>query len=219
MEKDRRFRVISVVALVLAIAGISIGFAAFSRDLEIDTITGNINPADTFDVRFGKTTGTQTTGTITGTGTGSATGTATIDTGGLITNIVANFVNPGDSVVFNFFATNNSTFIAYLNSINFVENAPVCAATAENGASSTTVSSICDDFEISINVGGESETTASNYTDVATITGNSIAKKVDSTMYSAPITLTLTYKSTGDYADGGVTVTFGSIVLTYSTVD
>ena len=46
MEKNRQIKILSIVALVLAIAGMSLGFAAFSSTLTISssaTVTPNSN--------------------------------------------------------------------------------------------------------------------------------------------------------------------------------
>ena len=52
MEKQRQIKILSIIALVLAIAGMSLGFAAFSATLNISS-SASVSPnSDDFKVRF-----------------------------------------------------------------------------------------------------------------------------------------------------------------------
>ena len=68
----------------------------------------------------------------------------------------------------------------------------------------------CDDISVSISVGDNYSTseTAADINNVAIAKGN-----------SAAVSVTITYAEGGDRADGGFDVTFGDIVLTFSSAD
>ena len=52
MERDRSAKIIAIVALCIAIVGLSIGFAAFSSNLTISS-SANVKPdPSSFDVNF-----------------------------------------------------------------------------------------------------------------------------------------------------------------------
>ena len=52
MEKDRRVKVISIFALVIAITGMSLGFAAFSASLDLASNAFVSPDSATFNVKF-----------------------------------------------------------------------------------------------------------------------------------------------------------------------
>ena len=106
MERDRSAKIIAIVALCVAVAGLSIGFAAFSNDLTIKSNASvTPNPND-FDVNFSSQDGSEVAGTVTGVGTNSATAeNATIDNSNspTITGLKANFTEPGQKVTYSFY--------------------------------------------------------------------------------------------------------------------
>ena len=101
MERERSAKIIAIIALCIAVAGLSIGFAAFSNNLKIESnATVTPDPND-FDVNFSSSDTSELDGTVTGTGTNSATAdNATIDNSGSprITGLKANFTEPGQKV-------------------------------------------------------------------------------------------------------------------------
>ena len=215
MERERGFKIIAIIALVIAVAGVSIGFAAFSKDLTIN-VAGTVTPEDLFTIQFSDATGAITTGAIsTATGTTSGvTGSATITGGSIISNVTANFKKPGDTAVFKFYVTNTSAYTAYLKSITLSATEASCAASGEADISTVTNgAAACADMSLSVNVGGS---TAGFGAETSISDSNSIAAKNGSTYSSMLVTLTLTYGGSS-YVDGGITVDFGSILLGYST--
>jgi len=52
MEKERGYKVITIVALLVAIVGLTVGFAAFTRDLNISFSESKVNVGGTLDVKY-----------------------------------------------------------------------------------------------------------------------------------------------------------------------
>ena len=125
MERDRSAKIIAIVALCVAIVGLSIGFAAFSNNLTINP-TATVSPnASDFDVNFSTSNTSEQDGTVSGVGTNSATAeNATIDNSNspTITGLKANFTEPGQKVTYSFYAHNAGKYKAYLNKLRKMLN-------------------------------------------------------------------------------------------------
>ena len=93
MEKERKFKIVALVAVIIAVIGLSIAFAAMSRTLNING-SGNVDPAN-FDIYF--TNLSQPTLK----GEASVSGTPTLATKGVtISNMNVTLKKPNDSVVY-----------------------------------------------------------------------------------------------------------------------
>lgn len=216
MEKDKSSKVIAIVALLVAVVGLSVGFAAFSSTLTISS-NANVTPnADTFKVVFSSNGTTLTEENVTGVATGDASATAaTINNSAAnptITGLSATFTEPGQSVTYTFYAHNKGEYDAYLKSVTYANvtdetSSKVCTPGSDTTAS--LVTNACDDISVKVNV-GSTNTTAST----ADITGHSLLKTAFET-----VTVTIEYATNGDRADGDFTVAFGDISLVYSSVD
>lgn len=216
MEKNRTSKIIAVVALVVAVLGLSLGFAAFSNTLTISSSAYVSPSSENFKIGFSTSaTSVGATGSLTGTPTGTASaGTATL-TGTTISGIQANLKAPGDTVTYTFYVHNTGEYDAYLNSITHEnvtgQNAPkVCTAVDTTNTTSSLVSAACEDISISVKVGTDAAVAGS----VASISGHKLSK-----LTYEPIVVTITYASDGDRADGDFNVAFGDIKLIYATVD
>lgn len=125
MEKDRGFRVLAIVAICIAVVGLSIGYAALQTTLKIDT-TANVKGA-TWKVEFANL------GTPTLTGKAAVATPAAISAYNSVANtqitINVNLFQPGDSVVYTFDVTNAGTIDAKLSAIptitGIVESDPI----------------------------------------------------------------------------------------------
>ena len=110
MEKERRIKVLSLAALIVAVLGLTVAFAALSQTL---TIKGNASvDAATWDIHFETPSGV----------TGSTDGAATInktptfnDTS--ITDIDVSITKPNDMACWNFEIVNNGSINAKISSI------------------------------------------------------------------------------------------------------
>lgn len=214
MERNRKTKVLSIIALVVAIVGMSLGFAAFSTTLSISSSASVTPSSSNFYVGFYGTEGASGTSSVTPTITGSATGSSISVSSGSTTasGLTANFTEPGQSVTYSFYVGNESEYDAYLRAINFLtvsgsSSNRVC--TAGTDTSEDLVTAACEYISMSVDVNG---TTATSTND--SISGNKLSKGT-----YIPITITLTYASDGARADGDFSVEFGGVSLDYSTVD
>ena len=218
MEKDRSSRIIAIVALMVGVVGLTIGFAAFSNNLTISSSASVSPDSSAFNVDFSSSSSSLATSAVTPvvTGEGATATNATIDnsTAGAptITNLSATFSEPNQKAVYTFYARNEGEYIAYLKSISFAEVESGATKKCTPGADTTAslVASACNGISLSVKVGNEEVTT----TNVATITGHSLAKAA-----SEPIVVTIEYADGSAVADGDFTVSFGDISLLYKSVD
>ena len=111
MEKTRKIKIISLCALLVAVLGLTVAFAALSQTL---TINGSaaVNAAS-WDIHFEKTSGEETKVK------GAATFTEPTLSGTTIENFSATLTKPGDSVIYYFDIVNNGTVDAQIESYNF----------------------------------------------------------------------------------------------------
>lgn len=217
MEKNRKIQVIAIVALVIGIVGLSIGFAAFSSVLNIQT-SANVKPdSSTLNVDFSSAEDKIEITEIIPTATPNSlvTTNGVIDNSGdpTISKLSATFTEPGQSVVYKFYAYNAGELNAYLKSIvfsNVTDQNATKICTAGQGTTDALVQKACDKISVKIKVGNELETT----TGKASITGHTLSKG-----NGELVTVTLEYEAGADRADGDFTVAFGNITLNYSSVD
>lgn len=228
MRRDKNGKILAIVALCVAIFGLTIGFAAFSNTLTISS-SATVSPNSTaFNVDFSTDDDGVTTSAIVPSTTGGATASnATINNGDTSTDPVlqgvsANFSAPGQTVKYDFFAYNSGEYDAYLNSVVFSavngsSDAKVCSinpddVTAGNPtASDASLTSACSAISIKVVVGdGENarEFTASE----ANVSGITLAKQS-----ATKVSVILTYAADGARADGNFKVDFGNIVLTFGS--
>ena len=111
MEKTRKIKIISLCALLVAVLGLTVAFAALSQTL---TIKGSaaVNAAS-WDIHFEKTSGKETEVK------GTATFTEPTLSGTKIENFSATLTKPGDSVTYYFDIVNKGTVDAVILSYNF----------------------------------------------------------------------------------------------------
>ena len=217
MEKNRKVQIIAIVALVVGAIGLSIGFAAFSSVLNIQS-SANVKPDhSTMNVDFSSAEDKVEVAEIIPTATPNSlvTTNGVIDNSGdpTISKLSATFTEPGQSVVYKFYAYNAGELNAYLKSIVFSNVADQNATkicTAAQGTTDALVQKACDKISIKVKVGNEIETA----TGMASITGHTLSKSSGEL-----VTVTLEYEADADRADGDFTVAFGNITLNYSSAD
>ena len=215
MERERSAKIIAIIALCIAVAGLSIGFAAFSNNLKIESnATVTPDPND-FDVNFSSSDTSELDGTVTGTGTNSATAdNATIDNSGSpsITGLKANFTEPGQKVTYSFYAHNAGKYAAYLNNVTYANVSGKTATkvcTAGVGTNATMVEAACNGISVSVKVGNDTYTGSMD----------SISNHLLAINAYEPVVVTIEYNSGASRADGDFEVAFGDITLTYDSVD
>lgn len=216
MEKNRSGQFIALLALIVAIVGVSVGFAAFSSALSIQS-SANVKPdQNTLNVDFSSSATAVETNAIKPTTTPDtvvATD-ATIDnsTDPVIRNLSATFKEPGQKAVYTFYAYNAGELEAFLKSIvyeNVSSETSNKVCTAGEGTTDALVQKACKGISLKVKVGTEAETSSG----IASISNHSLGKAK-----SEEITVTLEYASDATRADGDFTVSFGDVTLNYSSV-
>ncbi len=113
MEKERKVRVLSIAALLVAVLGLTVAFAALSQTLTING-SATVDTA-TWDIHFEKTSDKATEVE------GAATFTEPTLSGTAIENFSATLTKPGDSVTYYFDIVNKGTVDAVVSdySLNY----------------------------------------------------------------------------------------------------
>lgn len=217
MEKNRTGQIIAIFALVVGIVGLSIGFAAFSNVLKIQS-SATVKPSsDTLNVDFSSSDTEVLTNEI----VPVASPTSLVYTNGqidntndpTISNLSAIFTEPGQKVVYDFFAFNAGQLDAYLKSIvysNVADKTANKVCTAVEGTTDELVQKACNGISVKVKVGSEAETSSG----IASISNHVLAKAK-----SEKVTVTLEYAQDAERVDGDFTVSFGDITLNYSSAD
>lgn len=138
MEKDRGFKIIALIALVVAVAGLSFGYAAWSTTL---TVSGSakVNPA-TWDVHFAYKSGSSLTPTI----TGNASSTGATLTSTAVSGFDITLKAPGDSVTYNWLVKNEGSIDAKLKTYNM--GTISCAPATGSTATQAEANAVCNDL-------------------------------------------------------------------------
>lgn len=217
MEKNRGAKIISIVALLVAVLGLSLGFAAFSNTLQIDADVKVKPNSNSFNVDFSASNSSLLATNIIPVKNPEAllATEATIDNTNVptISNMSATFTEPGQSVTYTFYAYNNGEYDAFLKNItynNVVDGNSFKICTATPGTTDSLVQSACNSINVKVKVGDEAETRGS----IANINSHRLSKNA-----FEQITVTLEYTLSGVRADGDFSVKFGSISLGYSSVE
>lgn len=223
MEKDRSSKIIAIVALVVAVIALSVGFASYSSKLNISS-SASVSPVNNFKVLFSSSSSSLATDNITATVSNaenvSATP-ATINNGNAIpslSGLSATFSEPGQSAEYTVYVT-SSEYDAYLKTITYgivdADNSSYkkCTATDADTTNASSVAAACDSINLKVSVAGKDKTTeASN--SLSDITGNLLEKGA-----FKEVKVTIEYATNGAKADGDFGVTFGDISLGYDTMD
>jgi len=134
MEKERRIKVLSVVALVVAVLGLTVAFAALSTTLTING-TASVDAA-TWDIHFENLSEGKTTGSAVVNQEPSISG----EKSTIIGDYDVTITKPGDSVSFTFDVKNTGTIDASLSELTKALT-PTCTS---NSAVDEDESIVCD---------------------------------------------------------------------------
>ncbi len=230
MEKNRHTKMISLVAMIIAVVGLTIAYAAFTKSLNITfgTTTVNGNSAN-FSVKLSTAATGLDSGSLTPVVSDGVTGTKATLGSTSITNLGATFPATGGTATYTFYAVNDGAFTAYLNSITVANVASAsyaitCSASA--GTSAAMVATACANVSMTITADVDSTsaltTTATSAktgaaSSLTTINGHSIATTTANPRKSHKFIIQL--KATSTAVDGDFTVKFGNVTLDYSTQD
>ena len=224
---------LTIAALIIAIVGLSIGFAAFSNTLTISS-SATVTPSDeNFIVQFSKVSGADQTGSEYPIVPNSETygDNAIINSSNkkLLEGVHAKFTTPGQSVTYTLYVRNTGAYVAYLKELAFAnatnatqgETYKHCYAattdsnsqpiSSENQATPSLVTQACNGIDISVTIG-----TASN------ITPSSASKSLGNQALAAnggyvQAIITISYANNAAYVDGPMEVEFGDISFTASS--
>ena len=159
MERNIQIKILSIIALVLAITGMSLGFAAFSSTLNISssaTVTPN---SDDFKIDFlgidsnGEFTSSNSIYPITGTGATGSIATIVNGKSATISNMKASFTEPGQYVEYQYRTYNSGLYDAYFRSWQFrllsgMSNVIECVPSANSDVSEELLNKACEDIDV-----------------------------------------------------------------------
>ena len=209
MEHSRKQKLLMIVALIVAIASLSIGFAAFSVTLNISSSASVTPSSDTFSVKFSILSAIAQEGDVTPEKSSNSLNATSgvIDNSGMptIKNLSVIFTEPGQYVDYYFFVVNSGKYDAFLNSVNFLGDKRCIGA--EN-ATDSLVQNACKDINVTVSIGDM------EYSETTAISGKKL-----STNNNEQVKVRLSYDINGSYSDGGFSVLFPDIAFVYSSVD
>ena len=213
MGDNKIYKIISIIALLLGVVGVTLGYAAFSSTLRIESSAEVTPNGSNFNVDFSSSSSSVAENDITPTLSANVTGFSATDaeidntSDPVISNLHATFTEPGQSATYTFYAYNAGQYLAYLNSIVFSGNKTCTAGTNTN---QSLVDTACTGISLSVQVTGINATTTS----LTSISNHTLATGAADT-----ITVVIEYASGSGRADGDFDVTFPDIVLTYNPID
>ena len=204
MEKNRKAQKGILIVLLLVVVGLSIGFAAFTSTLKIQTTASVSTNPNTFSVVFSTSSTESVAGDPVYDGT-YATG-GTFQAGATtLSGLKASFTSPGQTATWKVYAYNAGEFDAFLNSVTLGE----ISYTAKDGTDEEKVAEAVKGIKVTVKVGSTTYD-ATN----ASITDHELAKGA-----GEEVLVTLTYAAGSAIADGDFDVTVGDIILGYDSID
>ena len=215
MGDNRSYKIIAIVALMIGVVGVTLGYAAMERTLTINP-AAEVNPSGlTFNVLFSDSNLSQSANPVApqlsapANGFSATNGTITNGSAPTISGMTATFTEAGQSVTYTFYAHNDSAYVAYLKSIIFTGTQ---SCTAGENTTQSMVTEACSDIVMNVQVHDLAATSVS----VPTISGHGL-----SAGEFEEIVLTITYapNGTATLVDGDFTVTLPSVALKYATAD
>ena len=234
MEKSRKVKMLSIVALVLAITGMSLGFAAFSSTLTISssaTVTPN---EEDFSISF---LGTDENGEFTSSTLiyplleDGATGSVATLTGGKsasISNMNVSFTEPGQSVTYAYMSLNTGKYDAYFKSWQFrllsgMSDVIECVPATNSEVTEELMYNACEDIDIRYQLLSSNENTLmdgyarENFAVAGTSVVNLGRDFVVTPGDYGIMVITIEYAGNGDRADGDFEVKIADIIGEYGT--
>lgn len=135
MEKERKVKVLSLAALIVAVLGLTVAFAALSQTLTING-TAKIEKA-TWDIHFNNLSEAQKTG-----GAEVVTAPTIQENSTVIKTFDLKLTKPGDSVKYTFDVVNAGSIDATLSSVVPATLKPTC--TGSGASADTDATTVCD---------------------------------------------------------------------------
>ena len=221
---ERRNKGLLILAVIVTVFGLSFGFAAFSQTLTVKS-TAEFNPDEiNFNVDFSKNPDSVEAGEVTpvlnpSDSTGFTATNGVIDNSdsgnAVIKNLHAVFTKPGQSATYSFYTKNAGDLKAFLKSVTFYNvNGESIAkkCTPKDSATPSLVANACEGIKLKVTVGSEVFTETKVRSDFANPTAHDLTK----TGYEE-IKVTISYEEGAEIADGGFDVSFGDVILLYTS--
>ncbi len=241
MERENKKNITIIIALILAVTGLTIGFAAYSTSLNITSDADVKLDADTWKVGFSIDDDAITQGSVTGTLTGALSGDArgTLNLSQFVisqTNNAVLHTTNGSKVEYDFYIVNAGDLDAYLNTITV--GTLSCAyitgqsTTIDNGHTTITPGTLNDEissadcatmFTVTLDIGSGTITKTNGQTQTSGFgNANKLPKKSGTTLSYVPIKLSIAYNSNsyGTLANaplGDFTVSLSDSTIIYGT--
>ncbi len=145
MKSERNLKILAIVAIVLAVGGLSIGFASFAQVLSIENTAATVSPAN-FSVIFTNLQPAVTTGQAVVVSEGTLSPESTV-----IDGIDVTLLNPLDSFSYTFDISNTGTMPAKLSSITKAGIDSLELSCVGSGADAATdQTNVCDSLEYTL---------------------------------------------------------------------
>ena len=213
---------ITIAALIVAVIGLSIGFAAFSNTLTIRS-TATVTPdASTMRVVFSKESGSEVAGNPNTVSSNNSTygdpGTIDNSTQGnsILKDLHAKFTAPGQSVKYNLYVVNVGSINGQITGVTFnnaqgVSTYKKCTAVTKQDttqiATDSLVQSACNGINITVKVGQIT----------ATPQNPDLTYQLINVRNYLPVEVTISYDYGAAYVDGDMDVVFGDIQINVSS--
>lgn len=206
MEKQRQVKILSIIALVLAISAMTLGFAAFSTTLSISSSASVTPSSDDFKVVFSSSEFGVATDEIVPDLSDEVIATPAKVNGASLSDIRVSFSKPGESVSYSFYIYNAGNYNAYITDINFGDK----TCMAENGTTESLMQQVCDDIYISVTGFGNS-----NVVEETIVLNDYVINPGESIF----VEFRVNYPYDASIADGPFNINFGDVTFNVSTVD
>ena len=217
MEKSRKTNKLILVLLLLLIAGLSIGFAAFDKNLTISFSQSTVKPdKEGFSVVFSSSNSDVATDAIVPSKSeDSVTGTNANISGTTLSGLSAVFQKPGQSVTWEVYAYNDGKYDAFFNDITLGK----ITCTAVEGTDQSKVDIAATGLVLTVTVGGETFSITGAETTGKTETPAAEHKLKINNGEKVTVKLEFNANASNTLADGDFNVTIGDIVLGYDSVN
>lgn len=216
MGNKQSQNILSIVAIAVAILGISIGYTTYSNSLEVANKVSKqqAQGANSINVDFSNSgleyRPTDVTPVVSSYRMTANNAVINNRTNPTVSGMSAIFTTPGEYATYTFYAANRGNAVAFLNSLkynNYKEYDTNVVCTAGNGTSPELVAQACENVVVSVKVGDDIETTST----IDSINGHTLSK-----LANEVVTVTITYLPTAQRVNGDFNVSVGDLELVYS---
>ena len=148
--KDRSFKIVAVVALVMALSGLVIAYAAYSTTLKVSGTVTAKSSKESWDVKFENLSAGTKTGLVSIKKAPTLTATQ-------VSGFEIEFFAPGDSIEYTWDVTNAGKLDAKLTTASI--GSLSCAAAPNSTVTPGEVTALCNDLTMSLTYGDDSAIT------------------------------------------------------------